>query len=119
MTTSGTSGQPLGLRVTYAASAREWALMLDSWSRVGFTSEAAGPYSAGLVSAARENGARSERDPVNRALVLSGFDLRPTIWTDTPWRFASTERSSYTDIRQQLGYWRGILPAWDVRETWA
>ena len=77
VTTGGTSGKPLALRVTHDASAREWALMLDSWSRVGFRSRSRRAVLRGARIRGREHGVRIERDPANRALLLSGFDVSP------------------------------------------
>jgi phenylacetate-CoA ligase len=76
-TTGGTTGEPLELRVSHAASAAEWALMLDSWARVGFGPRSRRAVLRGLPVDDREKGRRSVVDGVNRALVLSGFDLTP------------------------------------------
>lgn len=77
VTTGGTTGEPLELRVSHTASASEWALMLHAWKRAGFESTSSRAVLRGVPVRGRHSGRRAEFDGLNRALILSGFDLRP------------------------------------------
>lgn len=78
VTTGGTSGRPLGFRVSYAASAVEWAFMLNVWRGVGVHAQDRRLVLRGTAPRARSSGGIVERDALNRALVLSTFDLTPS-----------------------------------------
>lgn len=77
VTTGGTSGEPLGLRVAHSASASEWAHMLVQWSRIGFSDSSRRAVLRGVLVPGRDSGRLWSYDRVNRALVFSTFDLSP------------------------------------------
>lgn len=75
VTTGGTSGRPLGLWIDKDASVRDWAFVINAWSRVGFKLD-----EKRVVLRGRRLGEGARRklfnyEPLRRELYVSTFDL--------------------------------------------
>lgn len=75
VTTGGTAGQPLGLWIDKDASVRDWAFVVNAWSRVGFRLDERRLVLRGRRLGAGEQRKLLEYEQLRREMYVSVFDL--------------------------------------------
>lgn len=75
VTTGGTSGQPLGLWIDKDASVRDWAFVVNAWSRAGFRLDERRLVLRGLRLGEGRERNLLEHEAIRRELYVSVFDL--------------------------------------------